>query len=204
MPTTPMPVSASLTSSSLNGLMTASIFFIAGPPEARGATPVPNATRPEASANRVLEVRLGPASHREDAYESGSRQPSCPRFGRVGSLSRPLRNIVRRAHPGRCGMPWVAPAAPRSEPDEARARSAPERTWLYVRTRDEGERSGTLIGVALSRALRNAVLPHLGVQRGTAEAEQRRRGLLVPARALERLQNRRALDLFQLARRHLG
>src|SRR2546427_9014040 len=156
MPTTPMPVSASLTSSSLNGLMTASIFFIAGPPEARGATPVPNAARPEASANRVLEVRLGPASHREDAYESGSRQPSCPRFGRVGSLSRPLRNTVGCA------------------------------------------------SVALSRALRNAVLPHLGVQRGTAEAEQRRRGLLVPARALERLQNRRALDLFQRARGHLG
>ena len=46
-----------------------------------------------------------------------------------------------------------------------------------MRIADEGERSqGTLIGVALSRALRNAVLPHLGVQRGTPEAEQRSRG----------------------------
>jgi len=31
MPTTPMPVSASFTSSSLNGLMIASIFFICPP-----------------------------------------------------------------------------------------------------------------------------------------------------------------------------
>src|SRR3989475_895322 len=156
MPTTPMPVSASLSSSSLNGLMTGSIFFIAGPPEARGATPVPNAARPEASANRVLEVRIGQSATLLPAFWSGRIAIEAAPEYRAPCSSRALRNPV-------------------------------------------GCASG-----ALSRALRNAVLPHLGVQRGTAEAEQRRRGLLVPARALQRLQNRRALDLFQRARGHLG
>src|SRR5213593_1197041 len=100
MPTTPMPVSASLTSSSLNGLMTASIFFIAGPPALRGATPVPTRAGEKASANRALDVRLGSISHGEDAYESGSRQAPARVLVWPDRYPRTLRNVVGSARGG--------------------------------------------------------------------------------------------------------
>src|SRR5437867_12126112 len=111
---------------------------------------------------------------------------------RIGQSATPLPvfcSDVSDLIPAAAECRRAAPAAVRSEPDEARVSSAPERTRSYVRTRDERERSqATLIDAALSRPLRNAVLPHLRVQSGTAKAEQRGRGLLVPARALECLE----------------
>src|SRR5438034_6310782 len=56
----------------------------------------------------------------------------------------------------------------------------------------------------LRSALRNVVLAHLGVERGTPQAQQRRGGLLVPARGLERFQDGRALDLLEGPRRYFG
>ena len=71
MPMTPMPVNASLTSSSLNGLMTASIFFIAVPPcpgEQR-----PCRTEREKSRHEIARFRLAaPFAPRQNAYESGN------------------------------------------------------------------------------------------------------------------------------------
>src|SRR5262245_65311445 len=175
MPTTPIPVRASFTSSSLNGLMTASIFFIAGPPTARGATPVPTRAADKASANRVFDVRLRPTSRREDAYESGNRQP--PARVLLGPRSR--ASFARRDRRGR-------------------PRRGPSSSSDFLRRRSPAA------AAALPRPLRNPVLPHLRVQRGAAKAEQRGRGLLVPARALERLENRGTLDLLQGSRWHLG
>src|SRR5262249_5687869 len=115
-----------------------------------------------------------PGAIGEEGLGRGRRAP--PTFYAGGRRPQPQR------YPGRCGIPPATVAAPRGEPDEARARRAPERTRLYVRTRNERERSqATLIGAALPRPLRNPVLPHLRVQRGAAKAEQRGRGLLVPA-----------------------
>src|SRR5207247_3560354 len=63
-------------------------------------------------------------------------------------------------------------------------------------------RSSGLRGRLLA-SLRDVVLAHLRIERGTAQAQDRGRGLLVPARGLERLEDRGALDLLQRARRHL-
>ena len=47
------------------------------------------------------------------------------------------------------------------------------------------------------------MLAHLRVERGPAQPQQRGRGLLVPARGLERFEDRRALDLLERACGHL-
>src|SRR5262245_39482518 len=61
MPMTPMEVSASLTSSSLKGLMMASIFFIWDPPGGFGqATPMPGQHDQGAEENHRFDRRADP------------------------------------------------------------------------------------------------------------------------------------------------
>src|SRR5947207_2618675 len=139
MPITPMPVSASLSSSSLYCLMIGSIFFI--------------------------------RSSRSGTYE----QPTCR--ARPASSAR-FQKIGRN------------PPASRLPKSQAVARRL-----LRLRA---AERLGRL-----RAALRDVVLAHLRIERGTAQAQELGRGLLVPRRGFERFEDGRALDLLQRARRHL-
>src|SRR5262245_32588989 len=52
--------------------------------------------------------------------------------------------------------------------------------------------------------LRDPVTAHLRVERGSPESEDRGGRLLVPARRLQRAQDRRALDLLERSRRRRG
>src|SRR5262245_49151411 len=129
MPMTPIPVSASFTSSSLKGLMIASTFFMVPPEPHVGATCMPPSKR----------------------EKSGSYLES------DWSIAYGTSNTSRRAR----------------------------------------------ISSAL-RSLGDAVLAHLRIERRAAEAEHGGGGLLVPARGLERLDDRGALDLLERARGDVG
>src|SRR5438105_3470123 len=127
MPITPMPVSASLTSSSLNGLMIASIFFITVLPIADvKATDVP---RPPGLKRAISDDWPNPPAS------------------------------------------WL----PKSRAVAGRL--------LSLRATDGLGR--------LRAALGDVVLAHLRIERGPAQAQQRGRGLLVPACGLERLEDGR-------------
>src|SRR5437867_2030926 len=139
MPITPMPVSASLTSSSLNGLMIASIFFI---------TILPIADVTATDVPRLYGLKR--------AISDDWAKPAGPRLPKSRAVTGPLLSLRATGRLGR-----------------------------------------------LRAALRDVVLAHLRIERGTAQAQERGRGLLVPARGLERLEDRGALDLLQRARRHL-
>src|SRR4030095_5550993 len=96
MPMTPMEVSASLTSSSLKGLMMASIFFICDPPGGFGqATAMPGNATSEASRNQGLWDEPGPAVGRACPTNRQARR-ECSRFGREDGvrLGAPLRDAV--------------------------------------------------------------------------------------------------------------
>src|SRR6266850_2833385 len=138
MPITPMPVSASLTSSSLNGLMIASIFFI---------TVLP-----------IADVRA----------------TDVPRL---------------HGHKRAISDDWATPAGPRLP----KSRAVTGRLLSLRATKRCGR---------LGAALRDVVLAHLRIERGTAQAQQRGRGLLVPASGLERLEDGRALDLLAARDEH--
>src|SRR5213593_4741434 len=98
MPITPMPVSASLTSSSLNGLMIASIFFIAVLPKGVAQSNGHAATA-VAKARNLARLHAGP--RRRGAQSSGTAAGGAQASGgaqveraRSGRLRTALRDVV--------------------------------------------------------------------------------------------------------------
>src|SRR3989441_475256 len=151
MPITPMEVSASLTSSSLNGLMIASIFFIRDPP------------------GRVHSNRRAGGARGKDAGNRAIRRRARARKG--------------ARLPRKWAGSWEVPA---------------------FRALGASYRRGGVVVTGLRSTLRDAMLAHLRVERRAPEPEQRRRGLLVPLRRLERAQDGGTLDLLERADGHFG
>src|SRR5207247_11131527 len=106
MPITPMEVSASLTSSSLNGLMIASIFFIRDPPGR-----VHSNRRAGELAAKTREIRrFDDARGRGRApacLGNGHARAKCPRFGRWVERADGAAGPLSPAYGRRCGMPCL-------------------------------------------------------------------------------------------------
>src|SRR5256886_6390038 len=175
-----MEVSASLPSSSLNGLIIASIFFITDPP-GRVAS---NRRAPGVPATKAREVRRfddadgcgTPPACLRNGHESGK----CPRFGRWGAGLRPA---LRYAVPGHLGVePWPpqperrrrrlrVPLRHLEGTQDRHALDLLERADGYLRGRDCRGRAGLgvsaleRLGEVIERDLRPAGHEHRALER---------------------------------------
>src|SRR5207244_4290840 len=223
MPTTPMPVSASFTSSSLNGLMIASIFFIwasePGVAKQRACR-----WRPLLKALLFSSLRSVAGIERDEGVRTNWAVGTwclsrCQLRSAPGGVEfDEPRAAVRRLHdlepvaelepversPGGIVVDHEEPPAlgvVTEHRTEARSKNAaagarPPDQIVTARSRRSARRADD--GLSTGRtpsgpALGDVVLAHLRVERRPAEAEQRGRGLLVPARRLQGPKDRRAL-----------
>ena len=177
MPMIPMPVRASLTSSSLNGLMIASTFFIHHPPEARPGEQ--RSCRPS-----LKEITSFRDNSSPDLPLSWAAAIGMHAFQALTDRS---RGLVEGSDGGPVGVPPDCTLAKVTAPPGRGA-------WGY---------GGHFEAPMWSRpALRDVVLAHLRIECRAAQAEQGGGRLLVPAGGVQRLEDRGALDLLQRARRH--
>src|SRR5207249_7785730 len=176
----PMEVSASLTSSSWNGLVIASILFITDPP-GRVAS---NRRAPGVPATKAREIRRfddadgcgTPPACLRNGHESGK----CPRFGRWGAGLRPaLRDAVlahlgverRPPQPERRRRRLLVPLRDLEGTQDRHALDLLERADGYLRGRDCRGRAGLgvsaleRLGEVIDRDLRPAGHEHRALER---------------------------------------